>query len=87
MSTPREPPTELRAGHYSAEDLTELAALAIKASGKSKTAAAADLGVSPASVTDATKYPDRNLTDLRTRIIERWGGYAVDGPLYRLRRP
>lgn len=87
MSRERSPPTDLRAGYYAQSDLTELAALAVEASGLSKSDVADELGVSPASVTDATKYPDRNLSALRVRIIERWGGYAVEGPLYRLRRP
>lgn len=87
MSPPRDPPTSLRAGHYTAADLTELARLAVEASGLLGKDVAAEMGVSSPSITNATTNPERNLTDLRIRIIERWGGYAVDGPLYRLRRP
>lgn len=87
MSSPREPPTELRAGYYSPADLTELAALAAEASGKTKKEIAEELEVSPSSITNATKYPDRHLAELRSRIIETYGGYAVEGPVYRLRRP
>ena len=87
MSSPRDPPTELRAGYYSAEDLTELADLAVKASGLLNKDVAAEMGVSSPSITNATTKPERNLTDLRIRIIERWGGYNVEGPAYRLRRP
>ena len=78
---------DLRAGYYTPEQLTDLARLAVEASGRTKTDVAGELGVSPASVTDATKYPDRNLAALRIRIIEAYCGYAVEGPLYRLRRP
>lgn len=81
----RSPPV-LRAGYYTEAELADLARLAIQRGPGTLTAAAKELGKSVTSISDAVNEPTRPLTALRVQIIERWGGYAVDGPLYRLRR-
>jgi len=67
----------------------ELAALAKKlrkAAGTSKAAIARELGVKPPTVFAAEERPEKSLTRLRIRIIERCSPYGVSGPFYFLRR-
>ena len=65
----------------------ELAALAKRyrlASGKSRTQAARELGVSRPSVIHAEDHPDQSLFKLRKRMIETYSSNRLIGPLYRL---
>ena len=47
---------------------------------------ARDLGVPEPSVAQAEGQPHRALFKLRKRILERFTGYTLDGPFYRVRR-
>lgn len=47
---------------------------------------ARDLGVPEPSITQAEAQPHRALFKLRKRILERFTGYTLDGPFYRVRR-
>jgi len=66
----------------------ELAALAKRfrlAAGKSKAAAARELGVAPPTLFFAEERPEKSLTNLRIRMIERYSKYRVRGPVYLLK--
>ena len=83
----------LRAGsYYEEEQLAALAADAIRREGERRpegltlTQVAAEMGKSVSSVSDAVNRPKGSMTALRCEIIGRYGGYDVDGPLYRLRK-
>ncbi len=65
--------------------LTEakLAALAKQfriAAGKTRAAAARDLGVKSPSIFHAEESPEQSLNKLRRRIIEHYSPYLVNGP-------
>jgi len=79
----------LRAGRLLNErELAEAAAAALDAAGVSLSEAARRLGKNPSAVTmamDPAKYPDRGHA-LRREIVRAFGGYDLDGPLYRLRK-
>ena len=88
---PPSDPIPLRAGPYFSErDLAGLALTAIRREGDRReggftlTAAAAELGKSVTSVSDAVNQPERPMTALRREIISKFGGYSVDGPFFRL---
>jgi DNA-binding XRE family transcriptional regulator len=71
--------------------LTErnLAALAKqfrKQSNKSRAEAARDMGVSQTSIFHAEESPEQSLVKLRTRMIEAYSPYRVNGPTYFLEK-
>jgi DNA-binding XRE family transcriptional regulator len=71
-----------------ADQLAGLAKQAREQAGRTRQEAANDFGVSWASVFQAEEEPQRSLMELRRRMLERYAGYALEGPLYRLlRRP
>lgn len=86
VDTESRPPPALRAGSYSEADLADLARLAIEKGPGTLTAASKELGKSVSSISDAVNLPERSMTALRISIIERWGGYSVEGPMYRLKK-
>ncbi len=68
---------------------TELAALAKKfrsKAGISKEEAAKELKVGRPSVQLAESTPGQSLTKLRIRIIEKYSGYRIVGPVYLLEK-
>ena len=69
-----------------ASDLALLAKRARELAGKTRQQAAEEMGVSWASIFQAEEEPKRSLLELRTRIIERYAGYKVEGPVFRLRK-
>ena len=63
----------------------ELAALAKKfrlATGKNRATIARELKVSRPSLIQAEDFPDKNLTKLRIRVIEKYSTFKVIGPRY-----
>ncbi len=67
----------------------ELAAVAKKcrvAAGRNRSQAARELGVARPSLIHAEDYPEKPLTKLRRRIIEKYSPYRVVGPAFRLER-
>lgn len=79
----------LRAGRLVSEpELAEAAGAAVQSAGVSLSEAARRIGKSPSAVTmalDVAKYPDRGHS-VRRALLLTFGGYGLDGPLYRLRR-
>src|SRR5262249_18352696 len=67
-------------------ELASLAKQAREAAGKTRQQAATDMGVSWASIFQAEEEPQRSLVELRVRMIERYAGLRVEGPLFRLTR-
>lgn len=68
---------------------SELAALAKEfrsAAGKTKEAAARELGVGRPSVQLAEGTPEQSLTRLRIRLIEQYSEYRVIGPVFLLEK-
>ncbi len=66
-----------------------LAALAKQcrmAAGKNRAQAARDLRVSRPAIFYAEEHPDKGFQLLRKRIIEAYSHYAVDGPVYVVRK-
>ena len=66
----------------------ELAALAKKfriAAGKTRAAAAREMGVKHPSIFHAEESPEKGYWSLRRRMIEAYSQYQVLGPLYLLR--
>ena len=55
-----------------------------KAAGKTRAAAARELGVSRPSIFEAEECPESSLFKLRKRIIEKYSTVKVKGPEYRL---
>jgi DNA-binding XRE family transcriptional regulator len=68
------------------KDLAVLAKQFREASGKSKADVARQLRVSAPSVFNAEECPERNLTKLRTRMIEAFSPFKVIGPVFHLKR-
>jgi len=73
------------------EFLTEkdLAALAKRLrieAGRKRAQAARDMQVSQPSIFNAEEAPERGLTKLRLRMVERYSPFEVVGPVYFLRR-
>ena len=56
------------------------------ASGISKADVARQLRVSAPSVFNAEECPERNLTKLRTRMIEAYSPFKVIGPVFHLKK-
>lgn len=66
------------------DELPDLAREAHDASGLTQRAAAAELGVSIGTYGQALT-PRAGLDAVRIRIVERWGGVAIEGPVYVVR--
>lgn len=67
----------------------QLAALAKQyriAAGKTRAAAARDLGVKHPSIFHAEETPEQSLLKLRKRIIEMYSPYMVNGPAFWLEK-
>lgn len=67
----------------------ELAALAKKfrsKAGKKKAQAARELGVARSTLQLAEGTPEQSLTKLRIRLIEKYSGYRVVGPVFLLQK-
>lgn len=61
----------------------KLAALAKqfrKAAGKTRAAAARDMGVKQPSIFNAEENPEQSFLKLRRRMIEKYSPYMVEGP-------
>lgn len=86
MSPPSSP---LRSGRLLTEpELAEAASAALDAAGVSQAEAARRLGKNASAITmalDPEKYPDRGHAMRRALLLE-FGGYDLDGPLWRLRK-
>lgn len=67
-------------------DLAGLARRFRKETGKSRSEAARDLGVSHVSIFRAEEDPEQSLLKLRTRMIEAYSPFKVVGPVYYLER-
>ena len=66
----------------SEEDLAWLAKGCREKSGKSRFQASKELGVSHVSIHRAEENPQRSLTKLRIRIIEKYSSLKVSGPVF-----
>ena len=69
--------------------LDELATLAKKfriEAGVSKAEAARQLGVTRGTIQQAEEYPNVSLSKLRIRMIEAFSPFAVEGPIFILKR-
>lgn len=67
----------------------ELAALTKKfrvAAGKNRSQAARELGVARPSLIHAEDQPEKPLTKLRRRVIEKYSPFRIVGPLFTLER-
>jgi hypothetical protein len=65
----------------------ELAALAKKyriAAGKTRAAAAREMGIKHPSIFHAEESPEKGYPNLRRRMIEAYSSFKVTGPFYRL---
>jgi len=67
-------------------DLAALAKCFRKAAHKSRAQAARDMCVSQTSIFNAEESPEQSLTKLRTRMIEEYSDFTVNGPFFRLHR-
>jgi DNA-binding XRE family transcriptional regulator len=67
-------------------ELTALAKKFRKEAGIKRAQAARDMGVSQTSIFHAEESPEQGLTKLRTRMIETYSPFRVEGPCYVLRR-
>ncbi len=65
-------------------DLAKLAKQFRVAAGKTRAAAARELGVSRPSIFNAEEKPEDSLFKLRKRIIEKYSDFRVIGPEYHL---
>jgi DNA-binding XRE family transcriptional regulator len=70
----------------SEEDLAWLAKGCREKAGKSRFQASKELGVSHVSIHRAEENPQRSLTKLRIRIIEKYSSFKVKGPVFYLER-
>jgi hypothetical protein len=69
---------------------SDLAALAKKfriATGKTRSQAARELGITTPSLHHAEESPEKSLTKLRCKIIETYSKAKITGPYYRLVDP
>jgi DNA-binding XRE family transcriptional regulator len=71
---------------FSESDLAALAKEFRLKTGKKKSEAAEELGVSRPTMQLAEETPGQSLTKLRIRIIEKYSPYKVLGPVYMLKR-
>lgn len=76
---------ELKEGMYLAdEQVAEAAKEARKSAGVSKAQASRDFGVAWASIHQAEEEPGRSLYELRIRMLKRYAGLTLEGPMYRV---
>jgi ribosome-binding protein aMBF1 (putative translation factor) len=74
-------------GHYvSTRDLSDAVREARRLNGASMEQAADALGVSADKIDQAESQPYRALFKLRRKMLERFAGYTLDGPYYRIKR-
>jgi DNA-binding XRE family transcriptional regulator len=71
---------------YSAPELAGLAKQFREQSGKSKAELGRELKVTRPTMQDVEERPERNLTKLRRRIIEKYSPHRVVGPVYYLEK-
>ena len=71
---------------FSEAELATLAKRYRLKSGKRKSEAGAELGVSRPTMQNAEESPEQSLTKLRVRIIEKYSPYKVVGPVYLLEK-
>jgi DNA-binding XRE family transcriptional regulator len=69
---------------YSEPKLAKLAKRFREKSGKTKAQLARELEITRATMQDVEERPERNLTKLRRRIIEKYSRFRVTGPVYLL---
>jgi DNA-binding XRE family transcriptional regulator len=67
-------------------DLAKLAKRFRKQAKRTRPQAARELGVSHTSVFNAEETPSQSLAKVRMRMIEKYSGFKVAGPVYLLRR-
>ena len=68
---------------------SELAALAKKfreQTGKNKSQAAKDFKVHRATISYAEERPEQSLTNLRVRMIEKYSGRKIVGPIFQMKK-
>lgn len=70
---------------YSEPELAVLAKKFREKSGKTKAQLARELEVTRATMQDVEERPERNLSKLRLRIIEKYSRFRVIGPVYLLK--
>ena len=70
---------------YSEPELAGLAKQFREKSGKTKAQLARELEVTRPTMQDVEERPERNLTKLRLRIIEKYSPFHVIGPVYLLK--
>jgi len=71
---------------YSEPELATLAKQFREQSGKNKAELGRELKVTRATMQDVEERPERNLTKLRRRIIEKHSHFRVIGPVYYLEK-
>ena len=71
---------------YSDPELAQLAKQFREQSGKTKAELGRELNVTRPTMQDVEERPERNLTKLRRRIIEKYSPFRVVGPVYFLAR-
>ena len=67
------------------KDLTKLAKRFRKQAGKTRAQAAREMEVSQTSIFQAEELPEQGLLKLRLRMIEKYSGFKVVGPVFLLR--
>ena len=71
---------------YSEPELAKLAKQFREQSGKTKAELGRELKVTRATMQDVEERPERNLTKLRRRIIEKYSPFKVVGPVFHLEK-
>jgi DNA-binding XRE family transcriptional regulator len=71
---------------YFEPELAKLAKQFREQSGKFKAELGRELKVTRATMQDVEERPERNLTKLRRRIIEKYSPFRVIGPVYFLKK-
>lgn len=71
---------------FSEPELAALAKQFREKAGRTKIEAAQELGVGRPAVQLAEEDPKQSLTGLRIRMIEKYSGFKVAGPIYQLKR-
>ena len=74
-----------KGNHLAEKDLAALAREYREKAGKTRAQAARDMCVSQTSIFHAEESPEQSLVKLRTRIIEAYSPFAVEGPFFLLR--
>jgi DNA-binding XRE family transcriptional regulator len=69
----------------SEKNLTALAKRFRKKAGKNRAEAAREMGVAQTSIFQAEEMPEQALFKLRSRMIEKYSGFKVVGPVFLLR--